>query len=88
MIRNKMHNYVNISTLARMARLYPSEYELFSEEEQRFYMRLTRVMISYCMRGEVIVSLLGSKRMEVRKRKLHLEVLRDVTEMLRGMFEL
>lgn len=41
------------------------------------------MMISYFMRHEVIVSFLVSKRMEASKRKLHLRVLRDITEGLK-----
>jgi hypothetical protein len=78
MKRSKMNNYVNEDTLKQLVRRHPEEGELYSEEEQSFYNKVTRIIIDYFLREEISVCILTSKRMDRTKKTHHLNALRNI----------
>ncbi len=50
LVRSKMNNYVNEDTLRELYRMRPEDYEVYPEEEQRAYNRITRTLIAQFLR--------------------------------------
>jgi hypothetical protein len=81
-VKTKLNNYVNEETLKKLVRLHPESYDIICEEEQKFYNKITRVLINYFVRDEFLCSVLTSKRMDKTKTYLHLSVLRRIRNRL------
>lgn len=78
MIRGKMNNYVNEETLKELVRRHPEDNQLYSQQEQSFYARITRTIIDFFLREEIAVCILTSKRMDRAKKSHHLSALRKI----------
>lgn len=76
LVRGKINNYVNEDTLKELYKMRPEEFEVYPEEEQLVYNRITRILISEFMREDIVTCILTSKRMEATKKRNHLEAVR------------
>lgn len=81
-----MNNYVNEDTLKELYRMRPEDYEVYPEQEQRTYNRITRTLIAQFLREDVLGCILTSKRMESTKKLNHLEALRTIKAKIPALF--
>jgi hypothetical protein len=86
LVRSKMNNYVNEDTLRELYRMRPEHYEVYPEQEQRTYNRITRTLIAQFLREDVLACILTSKRMQSDKKRNHLEALRTIKAKMPALF--
>jgi hypothetical protein len=88
LLKDKVSNYINEASLQLVTQLYEPECHVYELEEQRYYNRVTRIMITHFVGEDSIFNILTSRRMHKEKKKVHLtmrrELGRKVREILRG----
>lgn len=88
LLKNRLGHYSNEKSLKVVNELYEPRCENWSEQEQRYYNKLCRVLIHHFLREDSIFIILTSKRMKKEKKRDHLlarrQIREAVTNVLRG----
>lgn len=80
LLKNRLGHYANEKCLRHLTQIYEPSCENWTEEEQRFYMRLTRALIHHFLEEDSVFIILTSKRMKQEKKRDHLHARRYVKE--------
>ena len=86
LIKQKNNNYINEEALIHYCRLHEPECELFGEEEQKVYLKISRILVKYFIDNEVRINILTSSRMKNETKNGHLKVLRRVEKRLSEIY--
>lgn len=78
-----MSHYVNEETMKIYGRTGIIDTMVYSEREQEFYNKVSRILIFHFLKTEALTSTLTSKRMDKTKKATHIEVQSQFTEKLR-----
>ena len=84
--REKINHYVNEDTLNILNVLHEAECEVYSEEEQRFYLKVCRVIVHHFLNNESAILTLTSKRMNTNKKQDHLKAKRHIQANLERLY--
>lgn len=79
LIRNKLGHYTNERSLRLIDQLYDPKCENWTEEEQCYYNKISRVLIRHFLYEEMIFLVLTSKRMRKDKKRDHLRARRQIS---------
>ena len=71
-IKDSVSHYLNESVIQYFFQVHEPKCEIYSLEEQQFYMKLCRIAIVTYLRNDAIIVSLTSTRMSEAKRKTHL----------------
>ena len=85
MVKNKLNSYVNEETIRLLVQPHDDLMDIYEESEQRFYNKITRVLINYFIRDDFYSFVITSKRMEQHKKNLHLIALRNIRDKIRAL---
>jgi hypothetical protein len=80
LLRNKLSHYTNENSLRIVNELYEPKCESWPEQEQRFYNKLSRILIRHFLYEDSIFIILTSKRMKREKKGEHLRVRRTIAQ--------
>jgi hypothetical protein len=80
LLKNKLGHYTNERSLKLVTELYEPKCVSWSEQEQRFYNKLCRILIRHFLYEDSIFIILTSKRMKSGKKSDHLRARRAVAE--------
>lgn len=83
MLKNKISHYVNEDTMKIYMKTDNVDNSVYSESEQAFYNKVSRILIFYFLKTEAQTSTLTSKRMDKTKKATHIEVQSQLAEKLR-----
>jgi len=78
MVKTLLNSYVNEETLRFLVQVHPDFLDIYNLAEQRFYNKITRVLIHEFVREDFYCYLMTSKRMDQHKKNLHLYALRNI----------
>ena len=84
-IKESVTHYVNENVILKFLEIHEPKCELYSYDEQEFYMKISRIAIIRFLDDDAVLISLTSNRMSEAKRKIHL-VARDA--LLRKFIEL
>jgi hypothetical protein len=71
-IKEKSSHYLDESDLRTFFVIQSPRCQVYSLEEQQFYMRVCRILVSYFLRSEVVLISATSTRMNEYNRRIHL----------------
>ena len=71
-IKESVTHYVNENVILKFLEIHEPKCELYSFEEQLFYMRICRIAILRFLENDAILISLTSNRMSEAKREIHL----------------
>jgi len=80
LLKNKLGHYANEKSLKLVTELYEPKCENWPEEEQRYYNKISRVLIRHFLYEDSIFIILTSKRMKKEKKCDHLRARRQISE--------
>ena len=80
LLKNKLGHYANEKSLKLVTELYELKCENWSEEEQRYYNKISRVLIRHFLYEDSVFIILTSKRMKKEKKGDHLRARRQISE--------
>jgi hypothetical protein len=83
MLKNKISHYVNEETMRIFMKTGNVDKLVYSEQEQEFYNKVSRILIFHFLKTEAQTSTLTSKRMDKTKKATHIEVQSQLGERLR-----
>lgn len=83
MLKNKISHYVNEDTMKIYMKTGHVDKSVYSESEQAFYNKVSRILIFHFLKTEAQTSTLTSKRMDRTKKATHIEVQSQLVEKLR-----
>lgn len=83
MLKSKISHYVNEETMKIFMKTGNVDKLVYSESEQEFYNKVSRILIFHFLKTEAQTSTLTSKRMDKTKKATHIEVQSQLTEKLR-----
>lgn len=86
LVKDKLNHYVNAESLAVLKDLQEPLCEVYSEDEQRHYNKISRLLIRYFLTREFDTIILTSKRVNSSKRLDHLVIKRKILEQVSEMF--
>lgn len=72
-IKANMNHYVNVQSLSIFKQPITAQLGNFPEEEQLYYLRMTRVMVDHFLRSLSPILTAKSRRMDTDKRTAHLK---------------
>ena len=78
LVKEQINNYVNVDSLAILNQMQDPNCVIYSEEEQRTYMKISRILVQYFLMHEFDSINLTSKKMKSDKRIDHLQIKRYV----------
>jgi hypothetical protein len=79
LLRNRLGHYSNERSLKIVNELYDPKCENWSEQEQRFYNKICRILIHHFLHEDSIFIILTSKRMKKEKKSDHLRARRAIS---------
>jgi len=83
MLKSKISHYVNEETMKIFMKTGNVDKLVYSESEQEFYNKVSRILIFHFLKTEAQTSTLTSKRMDKTKKATHIEVQSQLAEKLR-----
>lgn len=83
MLKSKISHYVNEETMKIFMKTGNVDKLVYSESEQEFYNKVSRILIFHFLKTEAQTSKLTSKRMDKTKKATHIEVQSQLAEKLR-----
>jgi len=83
MLKNKISHYVNEDTMKIYMKTGHVDKSVYSESEQAFYNKVSRILIFHFLKTEAQTSTLTSKRMDRTKKATHIEIQSQLAEKLR-----
>lgn len=78
LVKEQINNYVNVDSLAILNQMQDPNCVIYPEEEQRTYMKISRILVQYFLMHEFDSINLTSKKMKSDKRIDHLQIKRYV----------
>ena len=82
LVKGKMNNYVNEDTLKQLLDVRCDNFEIYGQEEQECYQRISRKLVLYFLTHEAVSCVLTSKRMEESKKQQHVSAIRAIASRL------
>lgn len=76
LLKNRLGHYANEKSLKLVTELYEPKCESWPEEEQRYYNKISRVLIRHFLHEDCIFIILTSKRMKREKKSDHMRARR------------
>lgn len=80
LLKNRLGHYTNERSLKVVSELYEPKCENWTEQEQRYYNKICRVLIHHFLYEDSIFIILTSKRMKSEKKRDHLTARRKIAE--------
>lgn len=78
LIKDKLNHYLNAESLLALRDLQEPSCEVYSEEEQRLYNKISRLLVQYFLKHEYDIIILTSKRVHSQKRLDHITTKRKL----------
>ena len=89
LLKNRLGHYSNERSLKVVTELYDPKCSTWSEQEQRYYNKICRILIYHFLHEDSIFIILTSRRMKREKKSDHLsarrEIARAVVQVLKGL---
>lgn len=85
LLKNRLGHYSNEKSLRIVNELYDPKCENWSEQEQRFYNKICRILIHHFLHEDSIFIILTSKRMRKAKKSDHLRARRAIASSVSGI---
>lgn len=86
-MKSSMGHYINENELQAITRIQEPECEIYSSEEQMFYLKICRIAIDYFFKTQSILISLTSNRMSEQKRKAHLVARRALLQRMQQLLQ-
>lgn len=86
-IKDSMSHYVNENTLESFLHIHEPDCNIYTMEEQEFYLKACRVAIAYFLKHESVLVTLTSSRMSAVNRHAHLIARRALEKFFRLLAE-
>lgn len=86
LIKEKLNHYINAESLVVLRELQEPFCEVYLEEEQRHYNKISRLLIQYFLTKDFDAIILTSKRVNSDKKLDHLKMKRRILEQISEMF--
>ena len=78
---------MNEDSLLAFNEFHDETFSVYSEQEQRLYIKICRILILHFLTYEYDLTILTSKRMKPEKKKAHLEAKRRLVDRITKIFE-
>ena len=89
LLKNRLGHYSNEKSLKIVMELYDLKCETWTEQEQRYYNKICRILVHHFLHEDSIFIILTSRRMKKEKKSDHLRARRQIAgavgDVLRGL---
>jgi hypothetical protein len=85
LLKNRLGHYSNERSLKIVNELYEPKCENWSEQEQRFYNKICRILIHHFLHEDSVFIILTSRRMKREKKSDHLRARREIALSVAGI---